>query len=341
MLNLATQNVNTAVKVSGGKARENPQATLMRRTAWKRAGWLAGGLLLACGCAPGALAWGPQGHRTVGAIADRLLTAQAHAWVAQLLSDDLDKFGNPSGRTTLEAVAVWADELHGTPAARASWHYDDVPVCGSEPKARYCPAGQCNSEQLKRLIAVLANTGAPARERNEALKWVVHLVGDLHQPLHAADNDDRGGNLVPVALAGVKTRGSENLHRVWDNDLVRVALRAGNRQQPPRNIDALAEQAHSLAGEAGQGGPDSWASESNNLARNVAYRYRGFACHSVPQGIVVLDADYQQQAQGLVRERLLLAGARLATLLNRTLPAAPAASQRLPAAPTANERRLP
>src|SRR5580658_6534870 len=68
-------------------------------------------------------------------------------------------------------------------------------VRGSEPKARYCPDGQCNSEELKRLIGVLADPRASPRQRNEALKWVVHLVGDLHQPLHAADNDDRGGNL--------------------------------------------------------------------------------------------------------------------------------------------------
>ena len=301
----------------------------MPRTGWNSAIWLSSGLLIAACCGPPARAWGPQGHRTVGAIADRQLTPQAHATVAQLLSDDRDKFGNPSGRTTLEAVSVWADELHGSPAARAVWHYDDVPVCGSEPKARYCPGGQCNSEQLKRLIGVLADSHAAPRERNEALKWVVHLVGDMHQPLHAANNDDRGGNLVQVTLAGVRTRGRENLHRAWDNDLVRLALHARNRQQPPANIDALAAEARQLAAEVGQGSPDSWARESNNLARNVAYRYVGFACNSVPPGIVVLDAAYQQQAEVVVRERLLLAGARLAALLNQTL-ARPGGERRPP-----------
>jgi len=264
----------------------------------------------------------------VGAIADRLLTAQAHAVVAQLLADDLDKFGNPSGRMTLEAVSEWADELHGTPAARARWHYDDVPICGSEPKARYCPDGQCNTEQLKRLIGVLGDARAAPRERNEALKWVVHLVGDIHQPLHAADNDDRGGNLVQVALQGVKTRGRENLHRAWDSDLVNLALQARSRQQPPRNIDALAGEAFRLTAEVGQGSPDSWAVESNNLARNVAYRYPGFECNNVPPGIVILDEAYQQQAGVVVRERLLLAGARLAALLNQTLAGALPANTR-------------
>ncbi|HEX8784158.1 MAG TPA: S1/P1 nuclease [Steroidobacteraceae bacterium] len=290
-----------------------------------RTGALAAGLLLA---AQGALAWGPQGHRTIGAIADRLLTPAAHTAVLRILENDLDKFDAPSGRTTLEAVSVWADELHGTPAARPSWHYDDVPICGSEEKARYCPDGQCNTEQLKRLIGVLGDARAPPRERDEALKWVVHLVGDIHQPLHAADNGDHGGNLVPVALEGVHTRGSENLHRAWDNDLVQLVLHSRNRQQPPRDIDALAAEASNLAQQVGQGSPDSWARESNNLARNVAYHYAGFACNSRPAGVVVLDAAYLDDAELVVRERLLLAGARLAALLNRALAPTEFALQR-------------
>jgi len=286
---------------------------------------LAAGLLLA---AHGALAWGPQGHRTIGAIADRLLTPGAHAAVLQLLEDDRDKFGNPSGRTTLESVSEWADELHGTPAARPAWHYDDGPICGSEEKTRYCPDGQCNTGQLKRLIGVLGDARAPAAERNEALKWVVHLVGDIHQPLHAADNGDHGGNLVLVVLEGVHTRGRENLHRAWDSDLVQRALHARNRQQPPRDIDALTGEAANLEREVGQGTPESWARESNNLARNVAYHYAGFACNSLPSGVVVLDAAYLDDAEVVVRERLLLAGARLANLLNQTLAGEPAAGQR-------------
>jgi hypothetical protein len=287
----------------------------------KKPNALAVMLVLASAYAPLVLAWGPQGHRTVGAIADRLLTAQAHGVVTRLLAGDLDKFGNLSGRTTLEAVSVWPDELNGTPAARASWHYDDVPVCGTAPKARYCADGQCNTEQLQRLTGVLADPHAALRTRNEALKWIVHLVGDIHQPLHAADNADRGGNRVQVALSGLRTRGRENLHRAWDSDLVRIALHARNRQQTPDDIEALAAEARGLVNAAGQGSPDQWAFESNNLARNVAYHYPGFACGSTPQGIVVLDAGYQADAEAIVRERLLLAGARLANLLNQALTA--------------------
>jgi hypothetical protein len=277
---------------------------------------VAAGLLLA---AQTALAWGPQGHRTIGAIADHLLTPAAHATLLEILADDRDKFGQPSGRTTLESVSDWADEVRGTAADRPGWHYDDVPICGAGDKARYCPDGQCNSEQLKRLTKVLSDTRASLRERDEALKWIVHLLGDIHQPLHAADNADQGGNRVEVALAGVHTRGRESLHRAWDNDLVQLALHARNRQRPPPELDALAAEAANLGREVGQGTPDSWARESNNLARNVAYRYPGFACHRVPPGIVVLDSAYLDDAELVVRERLLLAGARLATLLNSTL----------------------
>jgi hypothetical protein len=283
--------------------------------------------LLVCLCAPLAAAWGPQGHRTVGAIADRLLTPPAHAAVLTLLAGDLDKFGAPSGRTTLEAVAVWADEIRGTPADRPRWHYDDIPVCGGAPRERYCPDGQCNTAQLERLSALLRDPRATARERNEALKWLVHLVADIHQPLHAADNHDHGGNDVMVVLAGVRTRGRESLHRAWDNELVTLALQTRNRQQPPANIDALTAEAQQLLGDAGQGSPDSWAFESNNLARNVAYTYPGFACNIVPQGTVVLDAAYQQQAEAIVRERLLLAGARLAAVVNQTLTPARSAGR--------------
>ncbi|HEX4389023.1 MAG TPA: S1/P1 nuclease [Steroidobacteraceae bacterium] len=263
--------------------------------------------------------WAPQGHRTVGAIADQLLTPRARAVVAELLRDDRDKFGAPSGRDTLEEVSVWADEIRGTNASHGRWHYDDAPVCGAPDKARYCPDGECASEQIKRLTSRLADAHTPVRERNEALKWLVHLVGDLHQPLHAADNHDHGGTEVAVALQGVHTRGRDNLHRAWDGDLVRLALGGKSRQSPPRDIPALAREAQRLLAEAGQGTPDSWAKESNNLARNVAYRYPGFACDRLPEGIVVLDLGYQTQGEAVARERLLLAGGRLAGLLNQTL----------------------
>jgi hypothetical protein len=270
------------------------------------------------GAAP-VCAWGPQGHRTVGAIADRLLDPAAAAAVAQLLAHDLDKFGNPSGRTTLESVSVWADEIRGTPASRPRWHYDNLPVCGPLGGLQHCGDDECSTAQLRRLTLVLADTRAAPRARNEALKWLVHLVGDIHQPLHAADNSDHGGNEVQVALAGVRARGRLSLHGAWDNELVHLALHSRSRQRPPPDIEVLAAEGRRLAGRAGQGSPQSWALESNRLAREVAYAYPGFACNRVPTGIVVLDSAYQARALPVVRTRLLVAGARLAALLNAAL----------------------
>jgi nuclease S1 len=280
--------------------------------------------LLASLATPPVRAWGPQGHRTVGAIADRLLTPAAHAAVAQLLAQDLDKFGNLSGRSTLESVSVWSDEIRGTPASHARWHYDDLPVCGAVRAPLHCRDNECNTAQLRRLTGVLADARVPARERGEALKWVVHLLGDIHQPLHAADNSDHGGNDVQVALLGVRTRGRVSLHGAWDGELVQLALNTRNHQRPPAEIAALAAEARELNGRLGQGSAESWALESNALARRVAYAFPGFACNHVPDDIVTLDGAYQARAVPVVRERLLLAGARLATLLNQTLaPASP------------------
>jgi len=278
--------------------------------------------VLALAIASRALAWAPEGHRISGAIADRLLTPEARAAVARLLAQDLDKFDRPSGRTTLEAVSTWADEIRGTPASHPRWHYDNAPVCGSASAAEYCRDGQCNTAQLVRLSAVVGDVQASLRERNEALKWIVHLVADIHQPLHAADNADEGGNRVQVALAGVRSRGRVDLHGAWDRQLVRLALRTrGRGHRRAADIDALAREAQALIASRGQGTPQVWAVESNRLARQVAYHYPEFACRSVPSTIVVLGLDYQRAAIPLVRERLLLGGARLAGLLNQALAA--------------------
>jgi hypothetical protein len=273
--------------------------------------------------APAALAWGPQGHRTSAAIADELLSPQARAAVRVLLADDRDKFGRPSHRTSLEAVSTWPDEIRGTPAAHPRWHYENLPVCGRASKSHDCPNGECNTEQLPRLIAVVGDPHASLQDRNVALKWVVHLVADLHQPLHAADNDDAGGNRVAVALEGVRTRGRTELHGVWDNELVQLTLGTRGHQRPPPNLAELAQAAQGLLRSKGQATPELWAQESNALARTVAYHFPGFQCDARPAQIVVLDVEYQRAAEQVIHERLLLAGARLAGVLNEVLGSNP------------------
>ncbi len=266
-----------------------------------------------------AWSFGPQGHRTIGAIADRLLTPSARLAVKELLKDDRDANDQPSHRTKLEQISIWADEIRPTPASRPAWHYDNIPVCGTAAKAAYCENGNCNTAQTERLLRVLGDHKASVRERNEALKWVVHLVGDIHQPLHAADNHDRGGNDVRVALAGVKTEGSVNLHGAWDNELVSLALGTAGHQRPPANIAALVHEASVLLNNKGLGTPDSWAAESHALATTLSYHYAEFSCDAVPTKIIVLSRAYRAQAKPALRNQILLAGARLAKVLNDAL----------------------
>src|SRR6266566_1690454 len=149
-----------------------------------------------------ASAWGPLGHRAIGAVADALLAPGARAELARLLEGDRDRDGRPSGRASLAEVSLWADEIRGTRADRPNWHYDNVPVCGAVPRQRtWCPQQHCASGRIEAMLAQLADRGAPLAQRRDALKWISHLVADLHQPLHAADYA-QGGNLVHVDFGG-------------------------------------------------------------------------------------------------------------------------------------------
>ena len=269
---------------------------------------------------PPARAWGPMGHQAVGAVADARLAPRTKLEVARLLAGDLGRDGAPSGRTTLAAVSVWADEIRGGDQDHPKWHYDNAPVCRAMPAtADWCPLDECASRRIGTLAAVLADRQRTTRERNEALKWIVHLVGDMHMPLHASDYA-QGATQVPVELEGHPDKHALTLHGAWDVRLVSAALHAGRSRRPPdAAIDALIRRADRLELAQIQAPPDRWLSESNELARGAALDYPGFACGSVPDAPVLLSRRYQQRAQGVIVERLALAGARLAELLNQAL----------------------
>ena len=267
-----------------------------------------------------ALAWGPLGHRAVGGVADALLSPVARAEVVRLLADDRDRDGQPSGRTTLAEVSLWADEIRGTPADRPAWHYDNVPACGEVGReATWCPQQQCASATIEPLLAQLADVRVPAQQRREALKWISHLVGDLHQPLHAVDFA-QGGNQVRVQLAGRSSHTPGSLHFAWDVRLVAAALHAGHDQAPSEAaMRALIARARALPAALREAPVQQWLAESNRLARQVALNYPGFACGSTPAGTALLPLAYQRGAERVITAQLALAGARLATLLNRAL----------------------
>ncbi|MBV8048791.1 MAG: S1/P1 nuclease [Paludibacterium sp.] len=278
---------------------------------------------------PGARAWGPLGHHTVGAIADAMLTDKAKQAVAALLTNDLNAQGEPSGRTTLAQVASWPDEIRPTPANRPTWHFDDAPSCAAFPPApTWCQNGECASSKIIEMVAIMKDSNADLRSRNEALKWIVHLVGDVHQPLHAAENyyegtrkdsrgntADRGGNDVEVALSGIKTSGAKDLHGVWDSEFVALALGLPQSAKfpTPQIVAGLVGEARQ-ASTAGQ--PLDWVRESNQLARSTAYNFPEFACYEPSTVTAVLNVAYIAHAKAVVHQKLVIAGARLANLLN-------------------------
>jgi hypothetical protein len=251
-----------------------------------------------------------------------MLTTRARAAVQQLLADDRDRNGHPSGRVTLAEASLWADEIRGTDAAHPTWHYDNMPACGSIPtERRWCPQQQCASARIEPLLAQLADRSRPVADRRDALKWISHLVGDLHQPLHAVDYAE-GGNLVPVEFAARPESSPWTLHAAWDVRLVTLTLRGSHDQQPSESaLRSLIARARRLDPAQRTAPVSQWLAESNLLARRVALDYPQFACDNVPTHPVLLSTDYQRRAQGVIRGQLALAGARLATVLNRALDA--------------------
>ena len=172
--------------------------------------------VLLCGLTAPAFAWGPMGHRMVAALAWDELSPNARSSVADLLAGEADP--------TLPGIAVWADDLRANDPdlgrRSAKWHYVNIAEhdCAYDA-AVACRGDDCVVEAIVNQTAILADRGRPRVERAQALKFVVHFVGDVHQPLHAGFAHDKGGNDFQVSIDG---RGS-NLHSLWDSGLLNSA----------------------------------------------------------------------------------------------------------------------
>jgi len=258
----------------------------------------------------------------IGEIAERHLNPKAKSRVLDLLEADRMADDQPSGRRMLGEVANWADEIKDTDwgKRRGSWHYDDVPLCGATEYAKYCRNGRCASAQLGRQIEILGNERARPGQRNEALKWVVHLVGDIHQPLHAANRGDRGGNRVQVSFFGERDNppyGTLNLHAVWDVHMVRrlIADRGGESavvSAPVAARDRSAWERGSIA---------DWVDESHRIAEETVYALLPVtaSCSNKIVDVVALDRTYYAKAAPVIEIQIRKAGLRLARVLNETL----------------------
>src|SRR5262245_45036966 len=185
----------------------------------------------------------------------------------------------PPSPNPLADVAMWADAVREDERDTAPWHYINVPLdAGRAELPRLCPFARCVSKALARQVAVLGSN-APDAERARALRFVVHLVGDLHQPLHATTNGDRGGNCLPVSYLGERPRADRrgerwdpNLHAVWDTRLVSTLLERA-RATPARHAEELRRRfAREIAvWRRDEPQIDDWVWETHRIGVDVAY----------------------------------------------------------------------
>lgn len=234
-----------------------------------------------------AFAWGSTGHRVVGLIAEHHLSPEAKAATADLLAGD-----------SLARVGFWADEIKSDPAwdKAAPWHYVNLDDDERYENTAKSPKGDV-IEAIQRFEAVLRDRGAPRESRVEALKFLVHLVGDVHQPFHVGRGSDRGGNSVLVTWFDEVS----NLHSVWDSGMIEstglsyTELADFIDRSTPTEVNAL--QSSDVF---------EWARESQAL-RPTVYAI----------GDARLGYTYSYRMMPIVERRLREAGLRLAGLLNR------------------------
>ena len=247
-----------------------------------------------------AYAWGREGHQIVALIAAGELTPAAKARVADLL-------GEPDAASAMERYSTWADEIRRTRRETAPWHYVNIEI-GSNgyDAARDCPHDDCVVGQIERDISILKDKSLAKPVRTEALRFLIHFVGDEHQPLHVADNHDRGGNQVRVILNGRR----KNLHAVWDTAVVEAL---GNN---PSTVAAELSAKITPADLASwsKGTPVIWANECWRIAKRDVYAdLHGHGGTSAP---IILPPDYARKKSVIAAEQLERAGVRLAAILN-------------------------
>lgn len=245
------------------------------------------------------LAWGGQGHRLVALLAEPGLTPATRRQIDLLLAGEPDP--------TLPGIASWADELRehdpGLGKRSARWHYVNLADhdCGYEPP-RDCRNGDCVIEALAAQTAILHDRSQPLAARRQALKFVVHLVGDIHQPMHAGYAHDRGGNDYQVQFDG---QGS-NLHALWDSGMFKALhLSDAEYLQRLQTRDVAAAPAYAVLPPPAPG----WAQASCRIAVQPGV---------YPSGHTPGPA-YADSYRPLAERQLQLAGTRLAEVLNAAL----------------------
>jgi len=233
-------------------------------------------------------AYGPEGHLIAGIAAQPALCPAAREQVAGL-----------GGGEDLARLGLWADRVRSEPRYRetAAWHYLNVADGAVMREFRHPPEGDVIAA-IERSRAALRDESRADGERAEALKFLVHFVVDIHQPLHVGRESDRGGNDIELRFRGDTT----NLHRFWDTGAIAEAgLSVG------RYARDLRAQMRNAAASGASLDPVVWAEESLALRAEV-YAF------DAERGTI--DAAYAQRAASITRRRLAEAALRLAGTLN-------------------------
>ena len=268
--------------------------------------------------APTSAYW-EYGHQTIARIAQANVSPRTRAAVRRLLARSalLDTPACPAA--TIEDASVWADcikPLKGADGKRRfdyayNWHFQNVDVCAPFSLMPACKDGDCVSAQITRDVSILRNGRSTPRQRVEALAFLIHFVGDLHQPLHAGDRADKGGNEV-TARYGVYAPKRFNLHSVWDGPLAERAITSG----PPlvRRYPA-AERRRLAAGDV-----TDWSREAWEVSRRTVYASAaaGDAC-AAPVTSATLDDATIARLVPVARREIERGGLRLAKLLDAAL----------------------
>lgn len=233
--------------------------------------------------------WGPQGHRVIGYVAELNLASETRKII-----DEEFNINN------LADVANWADKIRQKRKQEKPWHYANVKEGEWSYKAtRDCSNGNCVTEKIKEFATVLANIDNSLKKRNDALKYLVHFVGDVHQPLHLGNQKDRGGGKIRLSYAGKNV----SLHYLWDGGLIdwekesllEYATRLNARMTGPEKSEWLSSNIN------------EWANESRALALKYAYPFEKME----------LSKKYVSKGREILDQRMIQAGVRLAGLLNQ------------------------
>jgi hypothetical protein len=251
-------------------------------------------LALLCVALPStpAFAWGQTGHRVTGAIAENYLSGVARANVRLLL-----------GTETLAQAATWPDDMRSDPAefwqkTASPWHFVTVPA-GSTHAAVGAPPEGDGVTALARFAAVLRDPNASVEDKRLALRFTVHIIGDLHQPLHAGRPGDRGGNNVKVSWFGAES----NLHSVWDSGM--IESRGLSHSELAGWLSGAIAPEQIIAWSNPD--PEAWVAESVALRETI-----------YPAGVnPKLSYGYAYQNASALDGRLSRAGVRIAAYLNR------------------------